>query len=89
MHGNMDMMKFAARKYFELEPDNAGKYVVLSNAYAAVGLWDNVSEIRSEMKEMGLKKEPSYSMIDDKKDVHYFFMIHNAHKHIERIYEVI
>ncbi|KAK1395498.1 PPR containing plant-like protein [Heracleum sosnowskyi] len=89
MHGNMDVMKFAARKYFELEPDNAGKYVVLSNAYAAVGLWDNVSQIRNEMKEMGLKKEPSFSMIEDQKEAHYFYMGHNAHKNIERIYEVI
>ncbi|WOG83126.1 hypothetical protein DCAR_0102300 [Daucus carota subsp. sativus] len=89
MHGNMDMLKFAASKYFELEPDNAGKYVVLSNAYAAVGLWDKVSKIRSEMKEMGLKKEPSYSMIEDQNGVHYFYMGRNPHKNIEGIYEVI
>ncbi|KAL3568779.1 hypothetical protein D5086_028669 [Populus alba] len=45
IHGDMDLIELAARKYFELDPENAGKYVVLSNAYAAFGLWDSVAEV--------------------------------------------
>ncbi|KAK4493518.1 hypothetical protein RD792_005500 [Penstemon davidsonii] len=41
----MDMIMLAAKNFFELEPENAGKYVVLSNAYATSGLWSNVAEI--------------------------------------------
>lgn len=37
-HCNMDMVKLAAKIFFEFEQDNAGKYVVLSNAYATFGL---------------------------------------------------
>ncbi|KAM1766457.1 hypothetical protein ACFX11_005470 [Malus domestica] len=44
IHGDRDLLKLAAKKYFTLEPENAGKYVVLSNAYATFGLWDNVAE---------------------------------------------
>lgn len=89
IYGNMDMVKLAAKNFFELEQDNAGKYVVLSNAYASFGLWDNVSEIRGAMKELGVKKEPGYSMIEVQMEVHFFFMSHNAHKQTEQIYELI
>ncbi|KAK4400199.1 Pentatricopeptide repeat-containing protein [Sesamum angolense] len=64
IHGNVEMVKLAAKNFFELEPENAGKYVVLSNAYATFGLWKNVAEIRSVMKGSGIKKEPGYSMIE-------------------------
>ncbi|KAL3627314.1 hypothetical protein CASFOL_028677 [Castilleja foliolosa] len=87
IHGNVDMIKRAAKKFFELEPDNAGKYVVLSNAYAMFGFWKNVAEIRSLMKGSGIKKEPGYSMIEMQKEVHFFFMGHNTHKQTEQIHE--
>ncbi|KAH9798176.1 pentatricopeptide repeat-containing protein [Citrus sinensis] len=45
IHGDIDLVKVAAKKYFELDPENAGKYVVLANAYANVGSWDNVEEV--------------------------------------------
>ncbi|KAL0296479.1 UNVERIFIED_CONTAM: Pentatricopeptide repeat-containing protein [Sesamum radiatum] len=64
IHGNVEMVKLAAKNFFELEPENAGKYVVLSNAYATFGLWKDVAEIRSVMKGSGIKKEPGYSMIE-------------------------
>lgn len=89
VYGNMDMVKIAAKKYFELETDNVGKYVVLSNAYATFSQWDNVAEIRNGLKELGMKKEPGYSMIEVQKKIHFFFMGHNMHEETNKIYEVI
>lgn len=89
IHGNVDMVKLAAKEFFELEPENAGKYVVLSNAYATFGLWKNVAEVRSAMKGSGIKKEPGYSMIEVQKEAHFFFMGHNTHKETEQIHELI
>ncbi|GER52859.1 tetratricopeptide repeat protein [Striga asiatica] len=89
LHGNVDMIKLAARSFFELDPDNAGKYVVLSNAYAAFGLWKNVAEIRRVMKGSGIKKEPGYSMIEVQMKAHFFFMGHNAHEQTGLIHEWI
>ncbi|KAK6149656.1 hypothetical protein DH2020_017181 [Rehmannia glutinosa] len=89
IHGNLDMVKLAAKNVFELEPENAGKYIVLSNAYATFGLWKNVAEIRSVMKGSGVKKEPGYSMIEVQMEVHFFFMGHNTHKQTEQIHEWI
>lgn len=89
IHGNMDIAKLAAKNFFELEPENAGKYIVLSNAYATFGLWKNVAEIRSVMKGSGIKKEPGYSMIEVQMEVHFFFMGNNTHKQTEQIHGMI
>ncbi|KAK6269131.1 hypothetical protein QUC31_013291 [Theobroma cacao] len=64
IHGDIYLIKLAADKYFELDPENAGKYVVLSNAYATFGFWDNVASLRRMMRNSGVKKEPAYSRIE-------------------------
>ncbi|CAH9116946.1 unnamed protein product [Cuscuta epithymum] len=89
IHGNMDMLKLAAMNFFELEPENAGKYVVLSNAYASFGLWNNVAEVRRVMKESGVKKETGHSMIEVQRQAHFFSMGHNTHAQTDLIFEVI
>lgn len=89
MHGDMELLKIAAKKFFELDPENAGKYVVLSNAYAAFGSWVNVAEVRGLMRELRVKKEPGYSWIEVQTEVHVFYMGDNCHKHTEQTYEMI
>lgn len=89
IHGNMDMVKLSAKKFFELEQENAGKYVVLCNAYATYGLWDSVAEMRGQMKEFGMKKEPGYSMIEVQREAHFFFMSDNSHEQIVQLQDLV
>nr|XP_016511912.1 PREDICTED: pentatricopeptide repeat-containing protein At4g16470-like [Nicotiana tabacum] len=89
IHGDIEMVKLAARNFFDLEPENAGKYVVLSNAYASFGLWNNVAEVRRLMKDSGVKKEPGYSMIEVQRQTHFFYMEHNAHEQTDEIYKLV
>jgi pentatricopeptide repeat protein len=49
LHCNIELGKIAAKKLFEIEPDNAGNYVSLSNMYANIDRWGDVSEVRAEM----------------------------------------
>ncbi|CAD6260994.1 unnamed protein product [Miscanthus lutarioriparius] len=49
LHCNIELGKIAAKKLFEIEPDNAGNYVSLSNMYANIDRWGDVSEVRTEM----------------------------------------
>lgn len=51
-----ELGKIAAKKLFEIEPDNAGNYVTLSNIYANIDRWTDVSKIRAEMSRKGLTK---------------------------------
>ncbi|KAL3527126.1 hypothetical protein ACH5RR_011782 [Cinchona calisaya] len=55
---NLDVERgeFAAKRLIQLEPDNPGNYVSLSNFYAAIGRWDSVDELRSIMKKRGIFK---------------------------------
>ncbi|XP_010271319.1 PREDICTED: pentatricopeptide repeat-containing protein At4g16470 [Nelumbo nucifera] len=89
IHGNLELVKLAAKKFFELEPENAGKYVVLSNAYAAYGLWKHVAEVRKVMKVSGVRKEPGYSWIEVQGEAHTFAVGDKSHRQSEQIYEVI
>ncbi|CAL9031238.1 unnamed protein product [Prunus brigantina] len=46
-------------------PKSSGDYGLLSNLYAAMAEWDNVKEIRKEMKEKGVvKQDPGSSSIE-------------------------
>ncbi|GLT80200.1 hypothetical protein SLA2020_516530 [Shorea laevis] len=85
----MDLVKLAANKYFELDPENAGKYVVLSNAYATFGYWDNDVEVREMMRSSGIIKEPGYSQIEVQGEVHFFLRDDKSHKLSTQIYKLI
>ena len=89
VHGDMDLVKLAAKKFFELKPKNPGKYVVLSNAYAASGFWDNVAQVRAVMRESGIIKEPGCSRIEVQNGAHFFFKGDKSHKQSKEIYELI
>ncbi|XP_041028445.1 pentatricopeptide repeat-containing protein At4g16470-like isoform X2 [Juglans microcarpa x Juglans regia] len=89
IHGDMNLVKLAAKKFFELEPENPGKYVVLSNAYATSGLWDNVAEVRAVMRESGVIKEPGHSWIEIRNGSHFFFKDDKSHKQSSEIYEML
>ncbi|XP_018727687.2 pentatricopeptide repeat-containing protein At4g16470 [Eucalyptus grandis] len=88
-HGNMDLLKIAAKRYLELEPENAGKYVVLANGYATFGLWDKVAEVWEVMKNIGMMKEPAYSRIEVKEKMHTFHKGDRSHETAREICETI
>ncbi|KAH7661954.1 TPR-like protein [Dioscorea alata] len=72
IHHNVKLGETAANHLFELEPNVSSHYVLLSNIYAAAGLWDKAMEVRNKMKELGVKKEPGYSWIEVGDQVHQF-----------------
>ncbi|XP_031492494.1 pentatricopeptide repeat-containing protein At2g33680-like [Nymphaea colorata] len=63
---NLELGKQAAERVFELDPQNARSYVVLSNLYASVGRWEEIEELRQKMNARGVKKEAGCSWIEMK-----------------------
>nr|AYM00738.1 pentatricopeptide repeat protein [Salvia miltiorrhiza] len=51
-------------KLIELEPKRSGNLVMIANNYAEVGLWEKAEDLRSKMRDKGLKKIAGESCIE-------------------------
>ncbi|XP_068657660.1 pentatricopeptide repeat-containing protein At4g20770 [Aristolochia californica] len=74
VHFNVDLAKKAAEKLFQLDPQNSAPYVLLSNLYAALGRWNDVSDVRRLMSNRGVVKDHGYSWIEFKNRVQAFMV---------------
>ncbi|CAN6572738.1 unnamed protein product [Malus baccata var. baccata] len=57
---------------FELERNNPGNYMMLSNIYENAGMWEGVKRVRELVKYRGIKGEAGCSWIQIKNKVHTF-----------------
>jgi pentatricopeptide repeat protein len=64
VHRNVEVAELASEKLFELEPENSGYYVLMSNVNAVSDRWDGVSRVRSLMSNKEVKKVPGSSWIE-------------------------
>lgn len=64
VHSNIDIGDFVGRRLLEIEPENAGNYVILSNLYASAGRWEDARTLRELMSEKAVIKEPGRSWIE-------------------------
>ncbi|KAI3857601.1 hypothetical protein MKW98_028865 [Papaver atlanticum] len=64
IHRNIELGLKISQKLFELNPDDAGYYVLLSNMYAVSGDWEGVKKTRVSLRSKGLKKDPGISSIE-------------------------
>ncbi|CAL5036589.1 unnamed protein product [Urochloa decumbens] len=88
-HGNVSISNLAARRLLEAEPDNAGTYTLLSNIYASAGKWKEAAQIRSEMNNRGLKKQPGCSWIEVANKVHVFVSRDKSHAESDLISSLV
>ncbi|MQM14018.1 hypothetical protein Taro_046946 [Colocasia esculenta] len=89
MHCNLELGERLAHKLFELEPNNATNYVMLSNLYALVGRWDDVGRIRRLMVDKGLSKNAGCSWIEIKNKICVFGAHDRSHLESDSIYKML
>ncbi|KAF7801326.1 pentatricopeptide repeat-containing protein [Senna tora] len=92
IHQNVEIGEIAANHLFVLEPNVASHYVLMSNIYSSVGLWEKAMEIRKKMKENGVRKEPGCSWIEYGDEVHKFLagdMTHSQSKELHEFLEIL
>ncbi|XP_052199200.1 putative pentatricopeptide repeat-containing protein At1g68930 [Diospyros lotus] len=87
MKGDIVHGEMAAKQLFELDPLNAGPYIMLSNIYAACGRWKDVASTRSLMKSKMVKKHAAYSWIEIDGEVFKFVAEDRTHPELGKIYE--
>ncbi|XP_043697877.1 pentatricopeptide repeat-containing protein At2g13600-like [Telopea speciosissima] len=71
-HGNVEMAEYAMDHLIELQPQNPGNYVILSNIYANAGRWNDVDHVRKLMVDHGVRKLPGCSWIEIGSSIHAF-----------------
>ncbi|CBI39966.3 unnamed protein product, partial [Vitis vinifera] len=72
MSGDTEIAERVSERIIELNPDDTGYYVLVSNIYAALGKWDQVRSIRKSIKARGLKKDPGCSWMEIQNKVYVF-----------------
>ncbi|KAL5566653.1 hypothetical protein UlMin_029817 [Ulmus minor] len=85
-HCETELAATIFEKLVELEPMNAGNYILLSNIYAAAGLWQEVRQIRNWLQEKGLRKSPGRSWIAVRNQIHCFTAGDTTHPQSDSIY---
>ncbi|XP_072981426.1 pentatricopeptide repeat-containing protein At4g39952, mitochondrial [Typha angustifolia] len=89
MHNNVEMGERVARKAFELDPENDGYHVLMSNMFGDAGRWDDVEMLRATMKNNGLKKRAGWSSVEISGKIHLFIAGDRSHEQSEDIYKML
>ncbi|XP_071736815.1 pentatricopeptide repeat-containing protein At4g33990 [Rutidosis leptorrhynchoides] len=87
IYGNSDLGQVASDHLLEVDPDNVGYHVLLSNIYANAGKWDGVNKVRSLANSKGLKKTPGWSSVELNNKVEVFYTGNQTHPQCDEIYE--
>ncbi|KAL4571894.1 hypothetical protein LXL04_018661 [Taraxacum kok-saghyz] len=87
---NLDFAKKVADDLFKMDHlRDAGAYIIMSNIYAELGQWENVSKVKREMKNRGVKKLPAQSWIEINHETHVFTANDRIHPRITEIWDKI
>ncbi|KAM2843586.1 hypothetical protein COP1_026282 [Malus domestica] len=90
LYRRVELREYVAKHLFELEPENARSYVLLSNIYAGAGRWDDMARIRtSRLNDMGIKKVPGSTSIQVDNVVHEFLVSDKSHPLSKEIYKML
>ncbi|RYR79861.1 hypothetical protein Ahy_A01g004664 isoform C [Arachis hypogaea] len=87
IHGNVDLGTFASSRLLEVDSENVGYYVLLSNMYANIGKWEGVTKVRSLARDRGLRKTPGWSSVVVGNIVEVFYTGNQTHPKCTEIYE--
>lgn len=89
MHGYADLGKIAADKLIDLNPEDSGTYVLLANLCSKEKRWADVRNVRSMMRQKGVKKTPGHSFIEVEGDYHEFSAANDSHPRSKDIYKIL
>lgn len=87
IHGDTELAAYAADRVFELGPVSSGMHVLLSNAYAAAGRYEEAAKSRKLLRDKGMKKETGLSWVEEGNRVHTFAAGDRRHLKSEEIYK--
>ncbi|KAK2980165.1 hypothetical protein RJ640_029712 [Escallonia rubra] len=64
IHGDAEAGGRVGKRLLDLQPQHSGRYILLSNIYAAARRWDDARKVRNLMTAKGVAKVPGASVIE-------------------------
>nr|KYP76456.1 hypothetical protein KK1_020700 [Cajanus cajan] len=89
IHCNVELAERASTMLFELEPRNAGNYVLLADIYAEAKMWSEAKNVMKLLESRGLQKLPGCSWIEVKKKVYSFVSVDEHNPQIDEIHALL
>ncbi|KAL7619004.1 hypothetical protein Lser_V15G00353 [Lactuca serriola] len=88
--GNLELAVIAMEHLLELEPEDIGNYVMLSNIYAGLGRWDGVSRVRKLIRgKIMSKRTPGCSSIQVDNVVQEFVSCDDSKPFSGEVYQML
>ena len=85
IHQIVSLAETAVERFVELEADDSGVNVFLSNTYVDAGMWEDALKAHRLMENRDLKKEAGRSIIEVDCDIHEFV---NGEKSLVQVKEL-
>jgi len=89
IHCNVELAERASRRLFELEPMNAGNYVLLADIYAEANMWDEVKRVKKLLDARGLQKIQGRSWIEAKRKIYSFTSVDEPNPQMEQLHALL
>ncbi|THU45612.1 hypothetical protein C4D60_Mb02t19820 [Musa balbisiana] len=89
IHCNVELAERACVRLFELEPVNAGNYVLLADIYAEAKMWEEVTRVKKLLEAKELQKVPGCSWIEVKKKMYSFVSVDEMNPQIEQLHALL
>lgn len=88
-HGKLELAETVGKRLIEVDPHHDGRYVGLSNAYAAVKQWEEAKTMRQTMEKSGVKKSPGFSCVEISGSLDLFIAHDKTHPKAVEIYAMV
>ncbi|XP_059660805.1 pentatricopeptide repeat-containing protein CRR2, chloroplastic [Cornus florida] len=89
IHCNVELAEWASRRLFELEPTNAGNYVLLADIYAEAKMLDEVKRLKKLVQAQGLQKVSGRSWIEVERKIFSFTSVDEFNPQIEQLHALL
>lgn len=89
IHCNVELAERASKRLFELEPTNAGNYVLLADIYAEAEMWDEVKRVRKRLDSRELQKVPGRSWIEVRRTIYSFTSVDEFNPQGEQLHALL
>ncbi|KAF3596687.1 hypothetical protein DY000_02027661 [Brassica cretica] len=87
IHKDTNLARTVSEKLFELDPDNVGYHVLLSNIHSADRNYPQAATVRQAAKKRKLTKAPGCTLIEIGGTPHVFTSGDKSHPQVKAIYE--